>query len=101
LSGKGKALGCDVLARLGLVLYREPASAEGQHRHVSTADTCIVESAGQECASLRAARPLAPALQALAGGKPASDVYGGEHLVRLLVKLPELLPVATMGPQVG
>ena len=30
-----------------------------------------------------------------------SDLYGGEHLVRLFVKLPELVPVAFMTPQVG
>ena len=36
---------------------------------------------------------------ALAGGAVPSDVYGGEHLARLLVKLPELAPVAHMGMQ--
>lgn len=44
--------------------------------------------------------PPPACLQAVARGQPASGVYGGEHLVRLLVKLPELVPVATMGPQV-
>lgn len=33
-------------------------------------------------------------------GKAASDLYGAEHLVRLFVKLPELVPVAFMTPPV-
>lgn len=31
-------------------------------------------------------------LQALAAGQAPSAVYGAEHLLRLIVKLPELLP---------
>jgi hypothetical protein len=38
--------------------------------------------------------------QALAGGVAPSEVYGAEHLVRLLVKLPELVPVVMMAGQV-
>ncbi len=41
--------------------------------------------------------PEVPAADAaLAGGAPPSAVYGAEHLVRLLVKLPELVPVVMM-----
>lgn len=39
-------------------------------------------------------------MQAMANGKAPSELYGAEHLVRLLVKLPELLPVAMMAGQV-
>lgn len=34
------------------------------------------------------------------GGKAPSELYGAEHLVRLFVKLPELVPVAFMTPPV-
>lgn len=37
--------------------------------------------------------------EVVSGGVSPSAVYGGEHLVRLLVKLPELVPVASMGAQ--
>ncbi len=41
--------------------------------------------------------PEVPAADAaLASGAPPSAVYGAEHLVRLLVKLPELVPVVMM-----
>lgn len=33
--------------------------------------------------------------------RPPSDLYGAEHLVRLFVKLPELVPVAYMTPPVS
>lgn len=40
--------------------------------------------------------------QSGSGGRRApSDLYGAEHLVRLFVKLPELVPVAYMTPPVG
>jgi hypothetical protein len=35
---------------------------------------------------------VAVPLQALAAGQAPSAVYGAEHLLRLIVKLPELLP---------
>lgn len=38
--------------------------------------------------------------QADGSRKAASDLYGAEHLVRLFVKLPELVPVAFMTPPV-
>ena len=34
--------------------------------------------------------------QALADGTTPASVYGGEHLLRLLIRLPELLPTAQM-----
>ncbi len=37
-------------------------------------------------------------MQSVAPGTCPCDVFGGEHLVRLLVKLPELVPVAHMSP---
>ncbi|KAL6777068.1 hypothetical protein ACKKBF_B20095 [Auxenochlorella protothecoides x Auxenochlorella symbiontica] len=37
--------------------------------------------------------------EASAGGLAPSRLYGAEHLLRLLVKLPELMPVCHMGPQ--
>lgn len=37
--------------------------------------------------------------QATANGELPRTVYGAEHLVRLFVKLPELVPVAHMTPQ--
>jgi hypothetical protein len=43
------------------------------------------------CAAVSAAAAAA-ALQALAAGQAPSAVYGAEHLLRLFVKLPELLP---------
>jgi MRG len=35
-------------------------------------------------------------LQVQAAGKAPSSMYGGEHLLRLLVKLPELLPMTSL-----
>lgn len=40
--------------------------------------------------------PLCDQTLADEGGKPPSQIYGAEHLVRLLVKLPELVPVTAM-----
>ena len=37
-------------------------------------------------------------LQALNGGKVASSVFGAEHLLRLFVRLPQLLPMTTLPP---
>ena len=37
-------------------------------------------------------------LQALGGGEAPSSVFGGEHLLRLFVRLPQLLPMATLPP---
>lgn len=44
---------------------------------------------------------LFPVQQACPPGSDTapSDVYGAEHLVRLLVKLPELVPVCGMSPE--
>lgn len=39
--------------------------------------------------------------QAEDAGPAPSDLYGAEHLVRLFVKLPELVPVAYMTPPVS
>jgi mortality factor 4-like protein 1 len=40
------------------------------------------------------------ALQVLSGGRVPSSIYGAEHLLRLFIKLPELLPQAgTTGDQ--
>ncbi len=35
-------------------------------------------------------------MQVKAEGKAPSSAYGGEHLLRLLVKLPELLPMTSL-----
>ncbi len=35
-------------------------------------------------------------LQVQAAGKAPSSMYGSEHLLRLLVKLPELLPMSSL-----
>jgi hypothetical protein len=40
----------------------------------------------------------AAAFQALAAGQAPSAVYGAEHLLRLFVKLPELLPPTGEAP---
>ncbi len=37
-------------------------------------------------------------LQALGSGEAPSSVFGGEHLLRLFVRLPQLLPMATLPP---
>jgi mortality factor 4-like protein 1 len=37
-----------------------------------------------------------PALQVLSTGTTPSSVYGAEHLLRLLLKLPDMLPVQQM-----
>ena len=37
-------------------------------------------------------------MQALDGGKVASSVFGAEHLLRLFVRLPQLLPMTTLPP---
>lgn len=37
-------------------------------------------------------------LQALDGGEAPSSVFGGEHLLRLFVRLPQLLPMAMLPP---
>ena len=37
--------------------------------------------------------------QALADASVPSSIFGGEHLLRLLVKLPELIPPSTMLPE--
>jgi hypothetical protein len=42
---------------------------------------------------------LLSSLQALADGRVASCVYGAEHLLRLFVKLPELMAVAVATEQ--
>ncbi len=34
--------------------------------------------------------------QVLAGGSTPASLYGGEHLLRLLIRLPDLLPTAQM-----
>ena len=38
---------------------------------------------------------------ALEGGAAPADVYGAEHLLRLFVKLPELVPVVMMVAKVS
>lgn len=55
---------------------------------------------GTRCPACWQGNPLIPHLQASAGGLAPSRLYGAEHLLRLLVKLPELMPVCHMGPQV-
>ena len=37
-------------------------------------------------------------MQALAGGLVPSSLYGGEHLLRLLQRLPALLPTGGLAP---
>ena len=41
---------------------------------------------------------LRACVQALSDGTAPSSVFGGEHLLRLLVRLPQLLPMATLPP---
>ena len=45
---------------------------------------------------LLAMTPLCLAVQALSDGTTPSSIYGGEHLLRLCYKLPEILPVSSM-----
>ena len=45
---------------------------------------------------LQALIPLRLAVQALSDGTTPSSIYGGEHLLRLCYKLPEILPVSSM-----
>lgn len=40
-----------------------------------------------------------PTTQALSDGRAASSIYGAEHLLRLFVKLPELMAVAVATEQ--
>jgi len=41
---------------------------------------------------------LGPRAQALAGGLAPSGLFGGEHLLRLLLRLPALLPTGGLAP---
>ena len=50
---------------------------------------CTINLKGQHCERL---------LQALSGGLAPSSVFGGEHMLRLFVRLPQLLPMATLPP---
>lgn len=66
---------------------------------VQQADEALRGGGGSSGAAAAAAdSTAAEGDQADGSRKAASDLYGAEHLVRLFVKLPELVPVAFMTP---